>query len=116
MTPEEWNRLFLGLHNETRGHAGPLVWSRELEAMAAAHAQKMVQMRYPFHDMVPEGGGQNVAVGRLNFARKPEAVLRRWMEDPPHARVVVDQKWHEVGAAYGIDPATNDVYVVADYR
>jgi uncharacterized protein YkwD len=96
--------------------------SQRLESAAARHSADMVQ-RHFFHHVSPEGGtltdrvrragylsgtgewalGENIGWGTGSLG-SPAAIVRGWMNSPPHRAVILSRRFREagVGVARGV--------------
>ena len=113
------------LNEERAGRGLPRLRSQgQLEQAAETHARDMVRRRY-FSHTTPEGTvfstrlraytrgfrwavGETLAWGRMSRST-PAAIVRAWLNSPPHRRVVLDERYREIGigVAHGL-PLSGD--------
>ena len=111
---EQAARLTMCVLNEERASRGlPSLRSQgQLELAAERHARDMVRRRY-FSHTTPEGTtfserlrfytrgfrwgvGETLAWGR-GSGSTPAAIVRAWLASPSHRRVVLDERYREIG-------------------
>lgn len=112
----------LCLLNRIRARAGlrPLRMNRRLAAVASRHAADMVRRHYFAHD-TPSGVspftrilrahyvpahaswslGENIAWGTASLA-EPAAIVRAWMDSPPHRANILSRQFREIGIGVAI--------------
>jgi uncharacterized protein YkwD len=114
---DAWTQGFFDAHQQQRQQHGlPLLqWSSDLESEAAKHCQSMVSCDAPSHDLVPSNGYQNVLQGKLNFVRKPEKCIEKWLLDDGHRRPILDPSITRIGGTHRVHLENNNVYVCCNY-
>ena len=96
------------------GAAQPLVWAPELAGAALVHSCDMARRNYFRHraedgslaaDRVENKGyswrrvGENIAAGQGSA----EQAVSAWVSSPPHCANLMNPKFTEMGAGYGVD-------------
>lgn len=89
----------------------PVAVDTALEQMAADYACRMVAGGFFAHRDPETGAGLRERAAAANYAgyfvgenlaaghRTAAAVMKLWMESPPHQRIILDRSWKEVGIA-----------------
>ena len=107
---------------------GPLTLNRALTVAALAHSQDMAKNRefeHRGHDgsspaaRVSRAGyggyvvvGENIAAGAMS----PAEVTRGWLDSPDHCENIMDPRFTEIGIAYGVNTASEEiVYWTQDF-
>ncbi|WP_296256043.1 MULTISPECIES: CAP domain-containing protein [unclassified Pseudomonas] len=119
----------LGLVNAARGvpqqcggqafdAASPLTWNANLASAAEGHSRSMANANYFDHkgrnggtpgDRAEMAGyigkaiGENIAAGQ-DSTRK---VVEGWLASPGHCANIMNPAFHELGAAYAVDPKSD---------
>nr|GFA06287.1 hypothetical protein [Tanacetum cinerariifolium] len=98
--------------------AAPLVWNDTLMSAAESHSRSMANNNYFDHkgrnggtpgDRAELAGyigqqiGENIAAGQDN-ARK---VVEGWLASPGHCANLMNPQFHDLGAAYAVDPKSD---------
>ncbi|AIR91096.1 CAP domain-containing protein [Pseudomonas cremoricolorata] len=98
--------------------AAPLQWSEVLATVAASHTRAMANQN--FFDHIDRDGrtpgdraelagylyqqiGENIAAGRDT----PRKVVDGWLASPGHCATLMNPEFHEMGAAYAVDPKSD---------
>ncbi|WP_296268035.1 CAP domain-containing protein [Pseudomonas sp. UBA6562] len=98
--------------------APPLTWNDVLAGVAATHTRAMANQN--FFDHIDRDGrtpgdraelagylyqqiGENIAAGRDT----PRKVVDGWLASPGHCATLMNPAFHELGAAYAVDPKSD---------
>lgn len=97
----------------------PLRWNPMLESTALMHSQDMAAQRY-FSHTAKDGSlagarstrvgyvwqrvGENIAFGQ----NSPQEALKGWLNSPTHCANIMNPKFTEMGAAYGLTTEERD--------
>lgn len=113
---DDWSNRVWKEHNKIRSdyHLPPVQWDARLCQHAEDHCRQMMDDGKLFHDDYTYL--QNVLWGKKNFIRNAEKCVDVWLQDEGHKRPIIDPKVTMIGAAYSLNPSTNDTFITCNYE